>query len=136
MFKQPIDADLDASVELITFMWLATGNDPNSMTREALAVMRLLLAQNFNQLSPELQSLFANGRANNSAIQAEWQAADPMQRMAIAQQFQLVLAVLGLVPGGGGDGTSHESSGESATNADIASNIAWNNSGAGDWSSR
>jgi hypothetical protein len=136
MSNIPTDADLDASVELITFMWLATGNDPASITNEAVAVMRMLLAQNFYQLPPELQTLFANGRANNQAIQAEWQAADPLQKMTIAQQFQLVLAVLGLVPGAASGGAGYESSGESATNADIASNIAWNNSGAGDWSSR
>ena len=136
MSNQPTDADLDASVELITFMWLAAGNDPATVTAEARAVVRILLAQNFQQLSPDLQSLFANGRANNSAIQAEWNAADTMQKYVLAQQYQMVLAMLGLVPGAGGGGAGYESGGESATNADIASNIAWNLSGAGDWSSR
>src|SRR5213079_1425922 len=130
MSNIPSEADLDASVELITFMWLVTGNDPASITNASIAVMRMLLAQNFYQLPPELQTLFASGRANNQAIQAEWQAADPMQRMALAQQFQLVLAMLGLVPGAASGGAGYESSNDSATNADIASNIAWNNSGA------
>jgi hypothetical protein len=136
MFNQPTDADLDASIELLSFMWLATGNDPASLTNEALTVMRLLLAQNFMQLPPELQTLFANGRANNSAIQNEWQAADPVQKFALAQQYQMLLNALGLGSGGAGRGADYDSSGDSATNADIASNIAWSKSGAGDWSSR
>jgi hypothetical protein len=136
MFNVPAEADLDGSVEMLTFMWVATGNDRPNLTPEVRTVYRTMLAANFTQLPAELQALFANGRANNAAIQAEWNAAEPMARIALAQQFQQVLSVMGLVSGAGSDNSAETAGGGTATNADIASNIAWKQSGAGDWSSR
>lgn len=136
MLNIPADADLDASVQLIAFMWDGIAIDAATVTPEVLAIVRFALAQNFHQLPPDLQMLFANGRVNNKAIQAEWNAAEPGARLAMAQQFQQLLALLGLMPTGyAGQAPAEEASGQSL-NVDIASNIAWNASGAGDWNSR
>lgn len=121
---------------MISFMWVAIGNDPSSVTSDGLTIVRTLLAQNFAQLPFELQMLFTNGRANNRTVKAAWNSAAPMVRMKMAEQFQQLLAVLGLVPGGGAAQWGEEAGGGQSLNADIASNIAWNSSGAGDWSAR
>jgi hypothetical protein len=132
MFPSLNEADLDASVEMIAFMWVASGNDPSRVTPETGNIVRVLLAQAFRQLPPDLQMLFANGRENNRVVQATWSAADPFARAAMGQQFLQLLAVLGLVQ----NGTAGAQGGGESPNAAIASNIAWNASGAGDWSSR
>jgi hypothetical protein len=136
MFNLPAENDLDASVDLIAFMWQTTGHAAESLTIEVCAVMRLLLAENFAQLPPELQLLFANGQANNNAIQTAWNMSNPLARLAMAQQFQQLLAVLGLVPGEAGSQSPSQTGSGQSLNADIAANIAWNSSGAGNWSSR
>ncbi|MFY9571270.1 MAG: hypothetical protein WAV20_07735 [Blastocatellia bacterium] len=136
MFIVPTEADLDGSAEMISFMWLAIGNDPSSVTTDGMTIVRTLLAQNFAQLPLELQMLFGNGQSSNSAIQTAWNSAQPMVRMMMAQQFQRLLAILGLVPAGGEAQWGGASCGEQSLNSDIAANIAWKSSGAGDWSSR
>ena len=130
------ESDLKASAELIKFMWEVTGNDPSFFTPEVMAGIPALLAQNFAQLPPELQLVFANGQASNREIQQLWNQATPDVKLAMSVQFQQALSVL--MFGSASTMTGSESgSGESQSlNADIASNIAWNNSGAGDWSSR
>jgi len=136
MFNLPTENDLGASVDLIAFMWQTTGYDAESLTTEIRAVMRLLLAQNFAQLPPELQLLIANGQVNNNAIRTAWNTATPLAKVVLAQQFQQLLAVLGLMPGGSGGQSDGDTSGEQSLNAEIAANIAWNSSRAGDWSPR
>lgn len=136
MFNIPTENDLEASVDLIAFMWEAIGQPAESLTPQVRALMRLALAQNFAQLPPELQLLFANGQVNNAAVRAAWQSAALPAKLVMAQQFQQLLAVLGLVPGETGGQPSGETNNDQSLNAETASNIAWNSSGAGDWSSR
>jgi len=135
MFNLPTENDLDASVDLIAFMWQAAGYSAEGLTTEIRAVMRLLLAQNFAQLPPELQLLFANGQVSNNAIQAAWNMAAPLAKVVMAQQFQQLLTVLGLVPGKAESQSQSETGSGQSLNAEIASNIAWNSSRAGDWGS-
>jgi hypothetical protein len=54
----------------------------------------------------------------------------------MVQQFQQLLTVLGLTPGAGEGQWGDAGNTETSLNADIASNSAWNSSGAGDWSAR
>jgi len=130
------EADLNASADLIKFMWEAVGNDVSVFTPEVMTTIPALLAQNFGQLTPDLQLIFANGQTSNQEIQAAWNQAGPDVRLAMAAQFQQALSVL-MFGSGSAVSDSGPASGEGQSlNADIASNIAWNNSGAGDWSSR
>ena len=134
MINLPSDSDLDASADMLGFMSVAIGNDAAPVAPEVLAVVRALIGQNFAQLPLVLQLLFLNGKANNRCVQRAWKEASPELKLGLAQQFHQLLAMLGLAPGAvqSGQGSSEGQS----LNADIASNIAWNASGAGDWSSR
>jgi hypothetical protein len=136
MLNVPSEADLDASVELLSFMWLAAGNDPSVITPVVLALVRERLTQNFGQLPLEFQTLFGNGQAANAAVQTEWAAATSEQQFALTQQYQQALSALGLGPAAAPEGVASDGSDGNSLNADIASNIAWKLSGAGDWSSR
>jgi hypothetical protein len=101
MDDTPDEADLDATVDLIAFMWLATGRDPEAVTPEARTALRAMLTQHFGRLPPDLQALFANGRSTDAAIRGEWHASDPPAQAAIAQQFDVLLALCGMDVGAG-----------------------------------
>jgi len=111
MEETPDEADLDATVDLIAFMWLATGRDPDAVTPEACTVLRTMLTQHFGRLPPDLQALFANGRNTDAAIRGEWHASDPPAQAAIAQQFDVLLALIGME---GGPGAAWAAAGSSA----------------------
>lgn len=128
--------DLDASAEMLAFMWVAAGYDPTAVSPDALAIIKALIGEGFPQLPLEFQLLFHHGEANYQTIRADWETGDPLSRLLLVQKYRQLLATMGLAPDSGSAAVSQTQSGGESLNADIASNIAWHASGAGDWSAR
>jgi hypothetical protein len=95
------EPDLDASVEMLAFMWIALGNDPSSVRPQERLLVRMAIAQNFPQLTPDVQLLFAQARTNYAVMQADWDDAGPQQRQEQQREFLRLLTLLGLIPHGG-----------------------------------
>ncbi len=97
-------ADLTAAVELIYFMWVATGHDPNAATPEVVAQLQNALVQNFGRFDAEFQAVLCNAERVYAAVRAAWDQADQGTRAQLVQEFGQALVGLGLVEGGGGAG--------------------------------
>lgn len=102
------EADLDAAIELIYFMWVASGRDTALVTPDAVMAVRLALAQGFPQFPAELQYVLANAQTVYAQVRGAWMNATPQQRAQLARGFGADLDALGLtVPrpaGNGGNG--------------------------------
>jgi len=96
------EADLDATMELLYFMWVASGRDPNAATPEVVATLRQYLAQSFPALSPDLQYLMTNAEKVYGQMRNAWAQAGPDEQAVYAQQFGQALDAFGLSEGGGG----------------------------------
>ncbi len=105
LHTQMTEADLDASLEMLYFMWVAAGRDAALVTPETVAQVRMLIVQNFPTFPTEVQLIFANGQKVYSSLRGQWASASVAQRRALARQFATSLDQLGLtVPSrGGGD---------------------------------
>lgn len=129
------EGDLDATMEMLYFMWVGAGRDASDVTMEDIIKIRTQIVQGLPQMEPQLQLLIANAPKVYAAIRQQWQAAAPAQRLAMAGQFAAALDEWGIgatssfnESNGGGGG-----SGEYSMNAQIAQNTAWN--AAKTWSS-
>jgi len=98
------EADLDATMELLYFMWVASGRDPNAATPEVVATLRQYLAQSFPALSPDLQYLMTNAEKVYGQMRNAWAQAGPDEQAVYAQQFGQALDAFGLTQGGGNGG--------------------------------
>ncbi len=94
------EPDLDASIDLLAFMWIQLGNDPSSVRPQERLLVRVAISQNFPQLPPEIQMLFAHGRINYVTQKAEWEEADAAARSRLQDQYRTVLTLLGLIGSG------------------------------------
>lgn len=129
------EGDLDATMEMLYFMWVGAGRDASDVTMEDIIKIRTQIVQGLPQMDPQLQLLIANAPKVYAAIRQQWQAASAAQRLAMAGQFAAALDEWGIGAtssfnesnGGGG------SSGGYSMNAQIAQNTAWN--AAKTWSS-
>lgn len=104
--QQMTEADLEASLEMLYFMWVSCGRDASLVTPETIAHVRMLIVQNFPTFPAEVQYIFANAQKVYSSLRGQWAQATPAARMQMAQSFATSLDQLGLtVPtsGGGGD---------------------------------
>ena len=93
---QLTEADLDASLEMLYFMWVASGRPAEAATPEAIAQIRLAIATNFSNMDPKAQYLFANAEAIYARMRLNWAAASEQERQAYAAQFASALDELGL----------------------------------------
>jgi hypothetical protein len=112
LHQQMTEADLDASMEMLYFMWVAAGRDAALVTPETVAQVRMLIVQNFPTFPQQVQLMFANGQKVYSALRGQWAQASQGQRVQLARQFAVSLDQLGLtVPSarGGGDDRIHAS---------------------------
>lgn len=103
------EADLDASLEMLYFMWVASGRDASLVTMESIAHVRASLVQSFSLFPPDVQLIFANAQQVYTALRAQWAQATPDQRLQMAEGFSSALDSLGLVvpsAAGGDDGGS------------------------------
>jgi hypothetical protein len=102
------EADLNAALEMLYFMWVAAGRDPNMVTIQAVAEVQQYLASNFARFDPTVQYLLANAEKLYAGVRMTWQAADPSQRALLAQQYSQALNEMGFTVGssGGGGGSA------------------------------
>jgi hypothetical protein len=101
------EADLDSAIEMLYFMWVASGRDANLVTPEAVQQVRMMLIQNFDKFDPQFQLILANAQRIYSGLRGQYMQASPQERALLAQQYAQALDSLGLVvpqAGGGGGG--------------------------------
>lgn len=101
------EADLEASLEMLYFMWVAAGRDPSLVTAETVATVRVALVQNFAAFPAEVQYILANAQRIYSGMRGQWEQADDGTRAQLAAGYGQTLDAIGLgVPqaGGGGGG--------------------------------
>lgn len=105
LHQQMSQADLDASLEMLYFMWIASGRDASLVTPESTAAVRAAIVANFATFPQQVQLIFANGQKVYSFLRGQWAQATQAQRVQMAKQFAASLDQLGLtVPSrGGGD---------------------------------
>ena len=101
------EADLEASLEMLYFMWVASGRDANLVTAEAVAAVRTALVRNFATFPPQMQYILANAQKVYSGMRGQWEQADAATRAQLAAGYGQTLDAIGLrMPrqGGGGGG--------------------------------
>jgi hypothetical protein len=101
------EADLDSALEMLYFMWVASGRDAEQVTPEAVQQVRAMLVQNFDKFDPQFQLILANSQRIYSGLRGQYMQASPQERAILAQQYGQALDSMGLtVPtaGGGGGG--------------------------------
>ena len=108
------EADVDASLEMLYFMWVASGRDPQAATPEVLAQVRQYLVANFVQFPPDLQYLLANAEKVYGDMRNAWAQAGPAEQQAYAIQFAQALDAFGLTAPGAGGGAAEGGGGGSA----------------------
>lgn len=100
-------ADLDAGIELLYFMWVAAGRDPELVTLESVAAIRGFFVDNFAMLPADLQYALANGQKIYAGLRVLWYTGDRQRRATMARDFNAELNALGLPdPNAGAGGGS------------------------------
>lgn len=89
-------ADLDAGMELLYFMWVASGRDPELVTLDAVAAIRDHFRQNFAELPAGLQYALANAQKIYAGLRVVWYTGDRGKRAQMARNFGQELDGLGL----------------------------------------
>ncbi len=118
-------ADIDATIEMLYFMWVASGRDPNDVTPADIVKLKTSIIREYATFDPEVQMVIANAPKVYAAIRQAWQTATPAQRAQMAKQFANSLNSLGLTNGGGFEQSGGGGGGGSDLAA-IAQNTAWN----------
>lgn len=93
------EADLDAALEMLLFMWVATGRDPQAVTTEGMAAVRGRMVQQFAQFSPQFQYTLANAQPIYANLRGAWLKADVKSRARTLPTFTANLNALGFTPG-------------------------------------
>lgn len=128
--QQISEGDIDATMEMLIFMWVASGRPTDEVTSEAVMTIRSGIIQGLPGFDPQLQMLIANAPKIYAGIRQQWAGASAQQRLAMAQQFEAALTEWGIGGGGGGgfeqSGGGGGGDGEYGMNAQIAMNTAWN----------
>lgn len=89
-------ADLDASIEMLYFMWVAAGRDPQLVTLEGVAIIRDYFLHHFAELPADLQYALANAQKIYAGLRVLWYTGDGRQRATLARDFSQQLDGLGL----------------------------------------
>lgn len=125
---QLTEADLDASMEMLYFMWVTSGRPAEDATPEAIALIRQSIAVNFSKMEPQAQYLFANAEAIYGRMRSAWAVASQEERVAYGRQFASALDEMGLTVEQRNTGSSWDNTGKSGNslNAELAQVTAWN----------
>lgn len=121
------EGDVDATMEMLFFMWVASGRPAEEATPEAVMTIRNQIIQGLPEMDPQLQMLIANAPKIYAGLRQQWAGSTMEQRLMMSQQFGQCLTEWGIgtsgfeQSGGGGGG-----GGENSMNAQIAMNTAWN----------
>ncbi len=127
--QQISEGDVDSTMEMLYFMWVACGRSAEEATPEAIMQIRMQIIQALPTMHPQLQLMIANAPKIYAGLRQQWAAGSLEQRFAYAQQFDACLTEWGIgasgfqSSGGGGNGGYSQ---EASNNADIAVNTAWN----------
>jgi hypothetical protein len=89
---------LDASAEMLAFLWIAAGRKADALTPETVADLRDTIEYQFPRLPADTQYLFANAEPIYAGLRHAWKAASPDQRAAYAKSFANALDACGLTP--------------------------------------
>ncbi|MEK6371428.1 MAG: hypothetical protein AABO58_01915 [Acidobacteriota bacterium] len=117
-------ADLDASIELLYFMWVAAGRDPELVTLENVALIRNHFLHHFAELPGDMQYALANAQKIYAGLRVLWYTGNGQQRAAMARNFNQELN-LGLPdPNGGGQSASGSSDAHGAFAAEMVVGLA------------
>jgi|GEM_PF-1517489 len=120
-------ADLEASLEMLYFMWVASGRDPSLVTQDTVAQVQLQLVQGYPSFPPGLQYVLANAQQIYAGLRTQWENANAAQRLQMAQVFAQQLDALGFtVPSpqrSGGRSRSAWSDWEGKSHSDFAAEM-------------
>jgi hypothetical protein len=89
-------ASLDASAEMIVFLWVAAGRKAGGLTPDDLANLRDSIEVQFPRMAADYQYLFANAERLYAGVRATWKSAAPDRRASLAKEFAASLDALGL----------------------------------------
>ena len=89
-------ADLDASMELLYFMWVAAGRAPELVTLENVALIRAHFLNHFAELPPDMQYALANAQKIYAGLRVLWYTGGGPQRATMSRNFNQELNALGL----------------------------------------
>lgn len=118
-------ADLDASMELLYFMWVAAGRDPELVTLENVALIRQHFFHHFAELPGDMQYALANAQKIYAGLRVLWYTGNSQQRATMARNFNQELNRLGLPdPNGGGQGANAGSDAHGAFAAEMVVGLA------------
>jgi hypothetical protein len=124
--------DWEAGLELITFLWKASGRHPAWITPETTVLLKQYLLQHFALLAPDVQHVLFNARAYQEQLEALYNQVGPEQRFLLAQEFNTSLNSLGiydpLQPNAGVPyaNTAGAGSSEDSSLGGLAQTMAWN----------
>jgi hypothetical protein len=126
-------ADLEATLEMLYFMWVASGRDASLVTADSAATVRNAIVTGFDRFPAQLQYTFCNAEKIYAHVRGAWQNANAQQRAAMAAQFGRELDWLGLtVPkprssdaGGGSAWSNMGGESEASLRAQTAANYAY-----------
>jgi len=88
-------ADLEASLEMLYFMWVASGRDASLVTADTVAQVQATLVQGYATFPPDLQYVLANAQQIYAGLRSQWESAGARQRIQMAQVFGQQLDALG-----------------------------------------
>jgi hypothetical protein len=88
-------ADLEAAVEMLYFMWVASGRDASLVTADTVAQVQVSLVQGYATFPPDLQYVLANAQQIYAGLRSQWGSADAGQRLQMALVFGQQLDALG-----------------------------------------
>lgn len=117
-------ADLDASMELLYFMWVAAGRAPQLVTLENVALIRAHFLNHFAELPPDMQYALANAQKIYAGLRVLWYTGGPQQRATMSRNFNQELNALGLPDPNGGARAQSASDAHGAFAAEMVVGLA------------
>ena len=88
-------ADLEAALEMLYFMWVASGRDASLVTADAVAEVQTALVTGYITFPSDLQYVLCNAKQIYAGLRAQWEGANDLERLQMAQAFGQQLDSLG-----------------------------------------
>ena len=117
-------ADLDAGMELLYFMWVAAGRNPELVTLKNVALIRDHFLHHFGELPADMQYALANAQKIYAGLRVLWYTGGGPQRAAMARNFNQELNALGLPDPNGGASQQSASDAHGAFAAEMVVGLA------------
>lgn len=120
-------ADVDAAVDVLSFMWVCAGRSQAHITPEAQMLVRNGIIANYRALPIESQLYFANATVFGPAIRTTWNTSTGQARAELARRYGAALDELGLA-----DPDARQAAGSSSSDAEweiksgLMMNTCWN----------